>query len=137
MTDRALEKRARTWLCDQYLSIRGDFEEDDALDEFEDVFDQVREGGSALEAMRRMGHDPALVLGERRKNGVGAAGLWNEETEVISVFRCPRATDRCATRRSRDEAGGWPMCYLAPDDPDGVPLRPAAASAQPSDGGPG
>ncbi|MEU6880680.1 hypothetical protein [Streptomyces sp. NPDC046712] len=136
MTDRALEKRARTWLCDQYLSVRGDFEEDDALDEFEDVFDEVRQGGSALEAMRRLGHDPGLVLGERRKDGVGAAGLWSEETEVSSVFRCPRATGRCTARRSRDESGGWPMCYLDPDDPDGVPLRPAA-SAQPSGGGPG
>ncbi|MCX5443911.1 hypothetical protein [Streptomyces sp. NBC_00063] len=133
MTDRALEKRARTWLCGQYLNVRGDFEEDDALDEFEDVYDQVRAGGSALAALRQLGHDPALALGERRKDGIGAAGLWSEETEVNSVFRCPRASDRCTARRTRDEAGAWPMCYL--DDPDGVPLTPTAA--QPSHGGPG
>ncbi|MFB7373821.1 hypothetical protein [Streptomyces sp. NPDC056222] len=134
MTDRALEKRARTWLCDNYPAVRADFEEDGTLDEFEDVFDEVREGGSALEALRRLGHDPTLVLGERRKDGVGSAGLWSEETEVSSAFRCPRAVGRCTARRSRDAEGGWPMCYLDPDDPYGVPLKPAAL---PVEGNPG
>ncbi|MFF8605233.1 hypothetical protein ACF06X_04780 [Streptomyces sp. NPDC015346] len=129
MSDRALEKRARTWLCDQYPVVRGDFEEDDALEEFEEVFEEVREGGSALAAMRRLGHDPSLVFGERRKDGIGVAGLWSEEPEVSSVFRCPRATGRCTARRTRDESGAWPLCYLDPDDPDGVPLKPAALPA--------
>ena len=126
MTDRALEKRVLAWLCDHYVNVRTDFAEDGALDEFERIVGELRQGGSALDAIRQLGHDPALALGERRKGGIGAAKLWSDEPEVRSVFHCPRATARCTMRRSRDASGSWPMCYLHPDDPDGVPLTPAA-----------
>jgi hypothetical protein len=125
--DRAAERRARSWLCAQYAVLRSDAEEDGFLDEFDDVIDEVRGGGSALAALRALGHDPARPGGSRGADLLGTSQLWSAP-EVGGVFRCPRSTARCSAQVSRDASGAWPECRLDPEHPDGVPMKPVTGA---------
>ncbi|WP_031516975.1 hypothetical protein [Streptomyces sp. NRRL F-5123] len=121
--DGAAERRARSWLCVHYAELRADAEEDGFLDDFQDAVDGVRGGGSALAALRALGHDPALGSAARGAEPVGSSFLWSAP-DVQSAFRCPRRTGRCSASVRRDPSGAWPECRLDPDFPDGVPMKP-------------
>lgn len=107
------ESEARALLCQLLPGLRARAETGRWTGRLDTVLAPVRDGGSAAEALTRLGLEPSA--GEAPggdRGGPGPHALWGgSRTEVTGAYVCP-GTPPCPRRSGRDADGRPPVCSL-------------------------
>ncbi|WP_203787659.1 hypothetical protein [Longispora fulva] len=125
VTDPIDEQWARAWWCGHLTELRTAANLAGWRDLLDRIFQQIRQGGSALSGFRQLGGQTEPTRDSQ--SSAGTEQLWSP-VHVNSVYHCPNVDDRCRLKASRDEHGRWPLCHLG-SDPDGMPMTPIAQPA--------